>query len=202
MAQPNLPPPETPTEGWHDDPTERNELRYWKTEGWTEYVATRGDVGFDPPVPGPPVPTAQTKNAATVSAAKVDQRLVLIGAVGVILGALVPWVKLLDGSRVSGIETWAGIAVAAIGALIFLLGVLVLRWRNSIAIYVASAALGVLAAGIAIVVGADPVGFAKDAGVKAHGYLLAETAWGVYVVPVAAVFVAFGAIRRVNARSA
>ncbi len=33
--------------GWHQDPTSRNELRYWNGAAWTESVANKGQPSID-----------------------------------------------------------------------------------------------------------------------------------------------------------
>lgn len=41
------PAPQTPS-GWHPDPLDRHELRYWDGSRWTEHVSSRGHQGVDP----------------------------------------------------------------------------------------------------------------------------------------------------------
>lgn len=41
--------------GWHPDPTERHEHRYWDGAEWTEHVADAGEASTDPIVAGPGV---------------------------------------------------------------------------------------------------------------------------------------------------
>ena len=36
--------------GWHPDPSNRYEMRYWDGEKWTEYVSSQGQTYTDPPV--------------------------------------------------------------------------------------------------------------------------------------------------------
>jgi hypothetical protein len=42
-----------PPEGWHADPVERYEYRYWDGRAWTDYVSSPGAAQFDPELPSP-----------------------------------------------------------------------------------------------------------------------------------------------------
>jgi len=44
--------------GWHPDPFQRHQMRYWDGNGWSEHVSTNGVQSVDPPTPAPLVPTS------------------------------------------------------------------------------------------------------------------------------------------------
>ena len=56
-ATPTKPPANSPPPGWHADPAQRHELRYWDGTDWTEHVTDGGVASIDPPVASPINPT-------------------------------------------------------------------------------------------------------------------------------------------------
>jgi hypothetical protein len=88
----------TSTGSWRPDPSGRHELRYHDGRIWTAHVSDQGAEGTDPMTgagrfalaSAAPPPQASAVPLATVP----ENRLVaMVGALGLIVGALLPWVE-------------------------------------------------------------------------------------------------------------
>jgi uncharacterized protein YxjI len=70
---------ETSPAGWHPDPHQRHELRYWDGSAWTQHVSDGGRTGVDAPNP---TPTHQMPVTSSSTAEKIRQQVTGTGARG------------------------------------------------------------------------------------------------------------------------
>jgi hypothetical protein len=132
-----------PDAGWYRDPSGRHEHRWWDGNEWTPYVITLGlrsvDYGDDP-LPATPAREAAAAAADAASAAEVavgstpTERwrwplavwcTVALGAVLLVVGALLPWAEASSASASfsrTGIDgNGAATLVAAVAVVLFCL---------------------------------------------------------------------------------
>ncbi len=98
-ASPTPPPAAAVPAGWHHDPFQRHELRYWDGARWTEHVSDHGVATVDAPIAAPgPGPGPST--GAGSSFDSVEGALTLAGRTPEQVGAQV--------ARTGMTATWAG----------------------------------------------------------------------------------------------
>src|SRR5258707_1213734 len=83
--------------GWLADPMARYQYRYWTGSEWTDKVSTNGSNETDPlglaPNPAATAPESPKVSAPRPSWSTDLQVLIFGGAVALVVGALLPWVK-------------------------------------------------------------------------------------------------------------
>jgi len=82
-----------PAADWHPDPVGRHEFRYWDGAAWTGNVSDLGQASVDP-MEAPPAPSAtpvQDAPAGPKTASRGTKKLVIIGAVLLLLVAVGAW---------------------------------------------------------------------------------------------------------------
>jgi hypothetical protein len=148
--------------GWLPDPLGRYQYRYWNGAEWTDRVSTNGSNDVDPhglaptPVPTPAVAPAPAPGWAPPGATRPRpswsteiRLLVFAGAVALIVGALLPWVKAEAGifsATKNGIDG-DGALTLALGIAIALVFLLVRTPKTAAWLVVAFAAAATAIAG-------------------------------------------------------